>query len=93
MRFSLPAGDNINRPGFDTMFPGMQVEAKYVQMMYSVGFNQKELYNQVMFSMPEKISRLSQLTSELDPTAKYSNSENLIIVPRTSFQHFIRELM
>ena len=32
-----------------------------------------------------KIQRLSQLNSELDPTAKYSLSENWIILPRTSF--------
>lgn len=92
MHYSIPAGSNINRPGFDTMFSGVQVEAKYVQMMYSVGFNQKELYSH-SYVFYEKIPRLSQLISELDPPAKYSTSENLTIVSRTSFQHFIPKLM
>lgn len=44
------------------MFSGVQVEAKYVQMMYSVGFNQKELYSH-SYVFYEKIPRLSQLIS------------------------------
>lgn len=59
MHFSLPAGSNINIPGFDTMFPDLQVEAISMQMAYSVGFKQKELHKQVTFSMTENPATLT----------------------------------